>query len=202
MIVDLGTGDGRAVLAAAAREPGSLVLGVDAVAASMAEASRRAARSPAKGGLPNVLFVVSAAEALPLQLDGTVDQLTILFPWGSLLRGALGLDRPVADTIARLMKEGGSVSMLISVTERDGVPEVPCLDEAAVGEVAQRHAAYGLELIGAREATAVDLTATRSSWSRRLGSDPRRPVWLLEFARRALPAADFLPNDTDASIRA
>jgi 16S rRNA (adenine(1408)-N(1))-methyltransferase len=185
VIVDLGTGNGLAVLAAAAREPGSLVLGVDAVAASMAEASRRAARSPAKGGLPNALFVVSAADALPAALDGGADEVTVLFPWGSLLRGALGLDEAVAGAIARLVKVDGSVTMLLSVAERDGIAEIPCLDEAAIRDVARRQAGRGLELVSARDATAEDLAATRSSWARRLGSDPQRPVWLLELTRRA-----------------
>jgi 16S rRNA (adenine(1408)-N(1))-methyltransferase len=68
--VDLGCGDGRAVLAAAAAQCDRLVVGVDANAAAMAEASRRAARKPAHGGLPNALFMMAAAEALPPELAG------------------------------------------------------------------------------------------------------------------------------------
>ena len=63
MTIDAGTGDGRAVLAAAAGEPATLVLGLDANAAGMAEASRRAARSGRRGGLPNAAFVLAAAES-------------------------------------------------------------------------------------------------------------------------------------------
>jgi 16S rRNA (adenine(1408)-N(1))-methyltransferase len=59
--LDLGTGDGRHVLAAAAKRPETLVIGVDANAAAMAAASRRAARR----ALPNALFVVAAAEHPP-----------------------------------------------------------------------------------------------------------------------------------------
>jgi 16S rRNA (adenine(1408)-N(1))-methyltransferase len=188
VIIDLGTGDGRAVLAAAAREPGSVVLGVDASAASMIEASRRAARSPRKGGLPNAVFIASAVEALPVEVRGWADEVMVLFPWGSLLRGTLGLDANVADAIARLVKVGGRARIVVSVTERDGIPEVPCLDEAAVAELARRQACRGLELTVARPATADDLAATRSSWARRLRSDTRRPVWVLEFRRRVAAA--------------
>jgi hypothetical protein len=82
--------------------------------------------------------------------------------------------------------------MLLSVTERDGMAEVPCLDDAAIREVARRQAARGLELVSAREATAEDLAATRSSWARRLGSDSSRPIWLLEFRRRGtVPGGPF-----------
>ena len=62
VVVDLGTGDGRFVLAAAAAGPDTLVIGVDASAGAMAEASRRAAGPTRRGGLPNALFVVAAAE--------------------------------------------------------------------------------------------------------------------------------------------
>ena len=62
MALDLGTGDGRHVLAAAARRPETLIVGIDANAAGMAEASRRAAR---RGALPNALFAVAAAEHPP-----------------------------------------------------------------------------------------------------------------------------------------
>jgi 16S rRNA (adenine(1408)-N(1))-methyltransferase len=184
VIIDLGTGDGRAALAAAAREPGSFVLGIDASAASMAESSRRAARSAAKGGLPNALFVVSAVEALPRQAAGWADEALITFPWGSLLRGAIGLDTAVADAIARIVNVGGQITILLSVTERDGIPEVPCLDEVAVEQVGRRHATRGLELVAARQATAEDLASARSSWAQRLRSDTARPIWRLVFTRR------------------
>jgi 16S rRNA (adenine(1408)-N(1))-methyltransferase len=60
--IDLGTGDGRRVLRAAAAQPETLTIGVDANAAGMADASRRAAR---RGALPNTLFAVAAAEHPP-----------------------------------------------------------------------------------------------------------------------------------------
>jgi 16S rRNA (adenine(1408)-N(1))-methyltransferase len=60
--LDLGTGDGRRVLARASERPDTLVIGVDANAAVMAEASRRAAR---RSAFPNALFAVAAAEHPP-----------------------------------------------------------------------------------------------------------------------------------------
>ena len=50
------------MLAAAAARPDTLVIGVDANAAAMTEASRRAAR---RAALPNALFAVAAAEHPP-----------------------------------------------------------------------------------------------------------------------------------------
>ena len=62
MALDLGTGDGRHVLAAASQAPDTLVIGIDANAAAMTESSRRAARRDA---VPNALFAVAAAEHPP-----------------------------------------------------------------------------------------------------------------------------------------
>jgi 16S rRNA (adenine(1408)-N(1))-methyltransferase len=50
------------VLAAAAQRPDTLVLGLDASAAAMADASRRASR---RNALPNALFAVAAAQHPP-----------------------------------------------------------------------------------------------------------------------------------------
>ena len=68
--IDLGTGDGPYVLAAAAADPDRLIIGVDANSAAMAWASRRAVAKPTRGGLPNARFVVAAVEALPPELAG------------------------------------------------------------------------------------------------------------------------------------
>lgn len=186
MIVDLGTGDGQAVLAAAASDSQALVLGVDADAASMAEASRRAARPEQKGGRPNALFLAAGVEALDPVLDGCADLVTATLPWGSLLRGALALDEAEAVTcaIACLPKAGGWVEMLLSVTPRDGIAGLPCLDESAITEVAARYAARGLCLVEARRATAEEVRASGSTWAKRLragGAD--RDAWRLVLRR-------------------
>jgi 16S rRNA (adenine(1408)-N(1))-methyltransferase len=202
VVIDLGCGDGRAVLAAAAAEPGSLVIGVDAVAAPMAEASRRAARSPRKGGLPNALFVVSAVEAIPSALHGLAGRVSLLFPWGSLLRGALGVDEAAARAIAALVCPGGRLEIVASVSPRDGIVGVACLDETAVLAVAERHACRGLRLVTASRLTASGVAGLSSTWGRRLASAPNgeRPVWRLEFeavaaAPEALDATAAAPSE-------
>jgi len=188
VIVDLGTGDGRAVLAAAATDPRALVIGIDADAASIAESSRRAARPERKGGRPNALFLAAGVDALDPVLDGCADLVTVTLPWGSLLRGALGLDPRVAGAIARLPKPSGQVEMLLSVTARDGIAGLPCLDEQAIAGIAARYTSLGLCLVEGRRDTADQIAASGSTWAKRLlvaGSD--RGVWRLEL-RRMNPA--------------
>ena len=67
----------------------------------MAEASRRAARSARRGGLPNARFVVAAAEAPPAELGVSCSRRADhRLPWGSLLRGSLAIDGVAAAGIA------------------------------------------------------------------------------------------------------
>jgi 16S rRNA (adenine(1408)-N(1))-methyltransferase len=187
VIVDLGTGDGRAALTLAQMEPGSLVIGIDADGASMAETSRRAARPPARGGRPNLLFVVAAAESPPPELLGVADEIRILFPWGSLLRGVLGADERVARGIASLARSGGHVAAIVSVTSRDGLDGIASFDPARLARIAAAQRS-GLRLTVARQVDAEDVRATRSTWGRRLlGGGSNRPVWLLEFVNESLP---------------
>jgi 16S rRNA (adenine(1408)-N(1))-methyltransferase len=187
--IDLGTGDGRAVLAEAAAHPATLVLGIDASAPAMAEASRRAARRTARGGLDNARFVVSAAEALPPELCRCAVRVTVQFPWGSLLRGCLGLDEPVADGIAGLVAPGGVLELVLAPAERDRLDGVPTTETGIAAAAAGTFVARGFEVLVAREATPAEIAATGSSWARRLGVASRRngadrTAVLVRLARR------------------
>jgi 16S rRNA (adenine(1408)-N(1))-methyltransferase len=79
--IDIGTGDGRFVLHLAQTCPNCFVIGIDTCRENLHEVSRRA---PA-----NALFVIANARALPSELHGLAAQVTINFPWGSLLEGLL-----------------------------------------------------------------------------------------------------------------
>ena len=170
----MGTGAGRAVLAAAAREPTTLALGIDASAAAMAEASRRAAGPTRKGGLENVRFVLAAAETLPGDLAGRAALVTVLFPWGSLLRGCLGLDDVVAGGLAGLVARGGVLEMLLAPDERARLNGVPTTESGILAAATRAFAPHGLDVLLARTATPAEIAATGSSWARRLGVAGRR----------------------------
>ena len=181
MTIDIGTGDGRAVLDAAAREPATLVLGLDASAAAMVDASRRAARPARKGGRSNARFVVAAAEAPPAALVGVADLVTVRFPWGSLLRGCLGLDDAVACGVAALVAAGGTLELLLSPAARDGLEAVPTEVSAIVAAASETFGQLGLELDAGRAATTAEIAASGSTWAKRLGA--RRSVVLVRFVR-------------------
>ena len=180
MTIDVGTGDGRAVLVAAAWEPAALVLGLDANASAMAEASRRASRPPRKGGLPNARFILASAESPPSVLDESAQSVTVRFPWGSLLRGVVGLDAAVAAGIAGLVAPRGSLELLLAPVARDGLDDVrgsTC--DLVAGADAAFHA-HGFDLEDVRTPTSAEVKASGSTWARRLD----RRATLIRLARR------------------
>lgn len=192
------------MIARARREPDALVLGLDAAAAAMAGTSLRAARPVRKGGLPNALFVVAAAERPPRELLGLAGEVTITMPWGSLLRGALALDDAceAASGIALLVAPGGVVRVLLSIDPRDGLA-LPALEEVAAGELPARWRTHGLTLTAFEPADTATIAASGSSWARRLAAGRDRAVWRIALAR---PRAERDPSPRailrpDARIR-
>jgi 16S rRNA (adenine(1408)-N(1))-methyltransferase len=179
--VDLGTGDGRFVLAHASAHPDRLVVGIDASPEAMREASRRAARLASRGGLPNARFLVSAVDALPAGLDGFADLVTVHFPWGSLRDAAAGDDPTASARIGSLVRPGGSLRLVLSAAERDGIPGI-CPET-----VATAYAALGMTLAECRSATLDDAVAVHSSWGKRLlrRPDPGRSAWAFRLDRVA-----------------
>lgn len=185
MTIDVGTGDGRAVLAAAARDPRALVLGLDASQAAMAGASRRAAGPARRGGMPNAGFIVAAAEAVPAALRGVAGVVTVRFPWASLLRGCVGLDDQVATGVASLVRAAGTLELLLAPAPRDGLDGVPVTPEEISEAAASTFTALGLRAVTARPATADEVRASGSTWAKRLHSQrpADRPVMLVRLVR-------------------
>jgi 16S rRNA (adenine(1408)-N(1))-methyltransferase len=144
----------------------------------MADASRRVARR----GPHNALFLAEGAERMASSiLAARADLVTATFPWGSLLRGVLGLDPAALSGVAGVLCPGGRLEVLASVVPSDGIAGLDRLDEHAGPAISSAWRTAGLELTSIRPATPEEVAATRSSWARRLGAD--RPVWRLAGQR-------------------
>jgi 16S rRNA (adenine(1408)-N(1))-methyltransferase len=187
--VDVGTGDGRAVVEAARAHPDSFVLGLDANAAAMAAVSRRTAGPASKGGLRNAAFALASAECPPAELADRADLVTVLLPWGSLLRGVVGRDDVVTAGLVILARPGARIEMLVAPSDRDRAATAmsPVLDAAR--ERTRIEAAWsraGAELVSLRPAATEGIAASGSTWAKRLGltrPGADRAAWRL-VARR------------------
>lgn len=156
VLIDIGTGDGRFVYRWAGAHPETFCIGIDAVGERMREVSHRASRKPARGGRPNAIFVVASAEALPEELSGLADALSINFPWGSLL-SALVLPEPqVLAALRRLARPGAELIALLNQSVFDDRPYaerigLPALTDERIEETLRpAYRAAGFEIRGSQ----------------------------------------------------
>ena len=145
----------------------------------MRAAARKALAN--KTALPNALFVVASAEALPAELEGIAHEVTIHFPWGSLLRGVIRAEPWFLEGLARLCAPGALITALVSVTARDhGAGATLPADPWSVSPAYQQ---AGIPLREIRLASSDEVAASRSSWAKRLHAAAERPVTLFRAER-------------------
>ncbi|MDN5861521.1 MAG: hypothetical protein L0H84_23205 [Pseudonocardia sp.] len=173
VLLDVGTGDGKHVVHVARNRPDLLVVGLDANTDALRKTSARVAARADRGGLPNALFVRSAAERPPAGLCD-VTEVHVLMPWGSLLRGMLG-EGPVLAALAAACRPGAPFLVTLNLHAwRPPVPEVGNSAEpdpsSAISTLAPRYAAAGWRLATAEYLDDAGIAALATSWTKRLGS--------------------------------
>ena len=154
----------------ARRDPTTLVISVDANADAMRDVARRCAAKSARGGLANALLGVLALEQAPGVLAGVADALTVLLPWGSLLR-AVALPEPAA--LARLhalCKPRARLRVVFGYGAADpaAVQGLPDLNAAAhMGALVGRYREAGFAAT-ARSMTREEVGELPTTWARKL----------------------------------
>jgi 16S rRNA (adenine(1408)-N(1))-methyltransferase len=171
VLVDIGTGDGRYVLHAARASSSCFAIGVDACREQLRVASRTAPR--------NALFAIAEARALPYELFGLATQVTINFPWGSLLGGLLDGDAGLLEGMAAIGQpnpEAGRCAATLEIRLNGGaLAEAGWSLEAGAERVRQALAAHGFSVGRPAPLDARALRACPTTWAKRLafGRDPR-----------------------------
>jgi len=171
----VGTGDGRYPLHVARTRPDAFAIGIE----PSLDGLRRTARSLVRRPMSNIVLILASVETACLGPLG--DEVTVHFPWGSLLDAVVGEDPPVLAAVALLAKLGGRVRVLISTIERDG--RVPLSLDQLMG-LAPSYRDAGLAIGMVRTATRADIVAARSSWGKRLDAGHTRPAFVIEAVRR------------------
>jgi 16S rRNA (adenine(1408)-N(1))-methyltransferase len=174
LVVDLGTGDGKHVLAVARRRPDTLVIGLDAGPDAMRRTAARAAAKPAKGGTPNALFVWASVEQLPAELE-SVTEVHALMPWGSLLRALVAPDETVLRAVAERCLPGAPFLITLNLHAwRPPVPEVGETPEPNPESVSDAlgaaYARSGWTVESADYLDDAQVAELGTSWTKRLGS--------------------------------
>jgi 16S rRNA (adenine(1408)-N(1))-methyltransferase len=172
--MDIGTGDGRFVRHIAESHPNDFVIGVDACRENLCQVSSSA---PA-----NALFVIANALALPSELYGLAAQVTINFPWGSLLEGLLTYDSALLEGLVNIARPNAELEVRLN---GGALAEAGWSLETGADRVRDVLATNGFSIRPSNMMTAHELKSYPTTWAKRLafGRDPRAVY--LRAARKA-----------------
>lgn len=162
--LDLGTGDGKFAFCHAGKFPNHFVIGVDSCRENLHEYSR--------AKLPNLLYIIASAQNLPQELNGLISNISINFPWGSLLESLLIGDPKLMSGLASISRSVTTVEIRLN---GGALTEVGWDLEAGVEKIYANLLEAGWQV---NIPTLMNTNALRSfpsTWAKRLafGRDPR-----------------------------
>lgn len=171
VLVDVGCGDGRHTVRWAERQPGALVVGVDAETTRLDRALSGARRRRLAGPL----FVTWAMGAPLPALAGRCAEIAVVMPWGSLLDGVLGGDDPVLRSVLGLAAPGAALSAVVNVRPWAAAASVdrklaatPEPTAEHLADLVERYAALGWDLSDPVPLTDAEARALGSTWASRV----------------------------------
>ena len=189
VVIDIGTGDGLFVYQCARDDPKKFYIGIDANPRPLAKVSEKIHRNPAKGGLPNVLFLQAAIEELPSELDGVADEVHVHFPWGSLLRIVASGDEPALRDLRRICSPEGLLEIVIGLDPERDRSEIERLGLKPLSidyidqELKPRYQAAGFEILERGLLGRSEWSLLRTSWAKRLrGGEGRTLIYIIARA--------------------
>jgi 16S rRNA (adenine(1408)-N(1))-methyltransferase len=187
VVIDIGTGDGRFVSAAARASPQKFFIGIDANAKPLEKISMRATRKVKKGGLPNAMFVQAAVEDLPQELNGVADEIHIHFPWGSLLRAVATGDERILHSLCRIAAPGCLLEIVIGIDPERDRSELDRLGVPVISPVIlhsfliPKYLSVGFELVDSGILAHSLWSKMETSWARKLKLSEGRKVTFMRF---------------------
>jgi 16S rRNA (adenine(1408)-N(1))-methyltransferase len=185
VIIDIGTGDGRFVYQSAREHPDRFYIGVDAQVSALEKISEKIHRRPAKGGLPNVLFIQAAVESMPPELEGVADEVHVHFPWGSLLRAVATGDEAVLQNLRRVCTLGAWLEIVIALDPVRDQSEIarlglePLTIEYLESILVPRYRAADFKVVEYGKLPPSQWPQLHTSWAQRLRDHTRRSLTLL-----------------------
>jgi 16S rRNA (adenine(1408)-N(1))-methyltransferase len=182
VVIDVGTGDGLFISQNARQNPDKFFIGLDANASALVKLSEKIHRKPAKGGLANALFVQSAVEDLPCELDGIASEVHVNFPWGSLLPAVAAGEHDSLKNLRRICAPEAELKIFMSFDpERDRAAierlELPSISEIFLKTVlAPRYQAAGFNVLESTVLPVSEWPDLCTSWAQRLRNNDRRSL--------------------------
>src|SRR4029079_10241882 len=133
-------------------------------------------------GAPNVLFIQSAVEDLPAELDGIANEVHVHFPWGSLLRAVARDDLDVLRNLRRVCAREALLEVVIGLDPERDQSEIERLGIASLtlefidNVLVSNYAAAGFRIIERGIIAASEWPRLNTSWATRLQGNERRAI--------------------------
>jgi 16S rRNA (adenine(1408)-N(1))-methyltransferase len=188
-VIDIGTGDGLFVYQCARLNPKKFYIGIDANPRPLEKISEKIHRKPSKGGLPNVIFIQSAVEDLPSELDGVADEVHVHFPWGSLLRAVATGDQAVLLNLRRICSSEGLLEVVIGLDPERDRSEIGRLGLQSISieyidsSLVPHYRAAGFEILERGMLSPSEWPKVQTSWAKRLkGNVGRSLIYIIARA--------------------
>lgn len=129
--------------------------------------------------MPNAAFIAGSALDLPGPLTCFADGITVLLPWGSLLRSVLSSDGLGA--IRETARPGATFEAVVSYDPARDAAEWQRLGLSPAAlecrDIERRLAIAGWCHPRVREIGREELAAVGTTWAKKIARSPRRRVW-------------------------
>jgi hypothetical protein len=136
--------------------------------------------------MPNLLYVRASVEALPPELNGAADRLTVILPWGSLLAAMALPVVPVLQGLRALCQLRAALTVVLAIDPARDRAEVarlslPSFDAAHLeGALVTGYADAGFTVDAVRPLSAGELSRWPSTWAKRLAHGRPRSVFQVD----------------------
>lgn len=184
--VDIGTGDGKRLYRTAQKDTGTFYIGIDPVRENMLETAKKTERKPSKGGISNLLLAVAAVENLPDELYSLADDVSVFFPWGTLLECIIKpLEEPMNE-IRKIAKDGAGFTFVTTydpsfenneINKRQ-LPEISI--EYLENEYKEKMSELGFYVEEVSSLSANDVKKIGTQWAKRLISSRVRKFYCIK----------------------
>jgi len=175
VFLDIGTGDGRYVYKSALSNPNYLYIGIDP-ASNLKEYQREINRNR----LQNAILINSSIENFNPEVTHFFDKITILLPWGNLLKYTATADQNFFEKITKLLKNNGEIQIIFGFNEELEEKETKRLN---LVELTEKELSYlkqlyenlnNLELVSFNEISYKDLEDFETTWAKKLSFGKNR----------------------------
>jgi 16S rRNA (adenine(1408)-N(1))-methyltransferase len=153
----------------------------------MFDTAARAARKLSRGGVRNLLCIAEPAETLANDLGAIANRVTVILPWGSLLRAVALPDIPFLSVLRRLCASDATVEIVFSYDERRDAGQqhrlgFTSLEESHVRTIlSEAYERAGFRVTSIEAICQSDLRSYETTWATRLGFGRPREIWRLRL---------------------